>query len=124
MSQITLQGKQRALIRVAESRVAVLDAATVSKEHASRCARALPVSPATLGRVGVMAGAAASVLGVISGWRKRRNMAARQAEKSSASPVSLVVQMLVPFLMPVLQRSLQKVVDNQNKSSFGQKMGF
>ncbi|MEE1265955.1 MAG: hypothetical protein UHH87_06680 [Akkermansia sp.] len=104
--------------------MAVLDAATVSKEHASRCARALPVSPATLGRVGVMAGAAASVLGVISGWRKRRNMAARQAEKSSASPVSLVVQMLVPFLMPVLQRSLQKVVDNQNKSSFGQKMGF
>lgn len=122
MSQITLQGKQRALIRVAESRVAVLDAATASKEHASHCVRMLPVSPAALRRVGVVAGAAASVMGVLAGLRKRRHTVARQVEKSAASPGAVVIQLLLPFLLPVLQRSLQKFVDNQSKSSFGQKI--
>ena len=124
MSQVTLQGKQRALIRVAESRVAVLDAASSSKEHASRCVRALPVSPATLKRVGMMAGAAASAMGLLAGLRKRKKTAEKQVVKDSVSAFSFITQLLLPLFLPVLQRSLQNVVDTQNKSSFGQKIGF
>ncbi|MBR5330797.1 MAG: hypothetical protein IKV13_04835 [Akkermansia sp.] len=124
MSQITLQGKQRALIRVAESRVAVLDAATASKEHVSRCVNALPVSPATLKRVGVMAGAAASVMGVLAGLRKRSKSAEKKVEQGGTSAVSFVAQLLLPLILPALQRSLQKVLVNQDMAARGQKIGF
>lgn len=124
MSQITLQGKQRALIRVAESRVAVLDAATASREHVSRCVNALPISPATLKRVGVVAGAAASVVGILTGLRKRRKSAEKYVEKGTSSPYSFLMQLLLPLVLPVLQRSVQKMAGNQDASNRGQKLGF
>ena len=111
MSQITLQGKQQALIRVAESRVAMLDAVSSTREHAASCMKALPVSPATVMKIGAAAGAAASVLGTISGLKRKK----QAAEKKAARPVSntgmlvqLVMQLVAPMLMPKLQQFLHQ----------------
>lgn len=124
MSQVTVQGKQRALIRVAESRVAALDAVTASKEHASRCVKSLPVSPSVLKRIGLAAGAAASVMGALAGLRKRKKTAEKRAEKSPASACVFLVQMLSPVLLPFLQRFLQKSVLNQGSSVSGKRSDF
>lgn len=111
MSQITLQGKQQALIRVAESRVAVLDAVSSTREHAASCVKALPVSPSTVMKIGAAAGAAASVLGAISGLKRKK----QAAEKKAASPTSnigmlvqLALQLVAPMLLPKLQHFLQQ----------------
>ena len=105
MSQITLREKQQALMHVAASRVAVLDSVTSAKEHASSCVRALPISPAVLMRAGAVAGAAASVVGAVVGLRNRRNRAEKSVSKLSAhSALSALVQVLLPVILPRVQR--------------------
>lgn len=111
MSQITLQGKQQALIRVAESRVAVLDAVSSTREHAASCVKALPVSPAMILKVGAAAGAAASVLGVLAGMKRKRAAAEKMVARhpSNASMlVQILMQVVAPFLLPKLQQVLQR----------------
>lgn len=111
MSQITLQGKQQALMRVAESRMAVLDAAAATRTHADKCVRALPVSPATLMRVGAAAGAAASVLGTLAGLRRRKKTAEKAAAKlpgTSSMLMQLLLQIMAPMLLPKIQQMLQE----------------
>ncbi len=111
MSQITLQGKQQALIRVAESRVAVLDAVSSTREHAASCVKALPVSPSTLMKIGAAAGAAASVLGTISGLKRKKLAAEKKAARPSPNIgllVQLVLQLVAPMLLPKLQHILQQ----------------
>ena len=124
MSQITLQGKQQALIRVAESRVAALDAISATQEHASRCVQALPVSPATLKRVGVAVAAAASVVGVMSGLRKRKLRAERNAANAFFATPSVLLQLISPLLLPLVQQFLQKNADKQKSAGQGQQIGF
>lgn len=121
MSQITLQGKQQALMRVAASRVAVLDSVTSVKEHASGCVRALPVSPSVLMRLGATAGAAASVLGTLAGLRRRKRLAEKKAAKSgSQSALIMVIQLLLPVLLPHIRKMLQDKVGVNG----GQSMNF
>ena len=111
MSQITLQGKQQALIRVAESRVAVLDAVSSTREHAASCVKALPVSPSTVMKIGAAAGAAASVLGAISGLKRKKHAAEKKAASSTSNIgmlVQLALQLLAPMLLPKLQHFLQQ----------------
>ena len=119
MSQITLQGKQQALMRVAASRVAVLDAVGATQKHANGCVRALPVSPAVLMRIGAAAGAAASVMGTLAGLRHRRKVAEKAAVASgtSVTSVKLILQLLSPVILPVLQSWLQKTMSRNQKSS-------
>ena len=114
MSQITLQGKQQALMRVAASRVAVLDAAASTRQHADRCLRSLPVSPSTIMKIAASAGAAATVMGTLAGLRRRRKAAEKKAAAKSSpagQTLQLLWQLLVPSLLPVLQKMLQKRLD-------------
>lgn len=107
MSQTALQGKQQALIRVATSRVAVLDSVCSVKEHADACVRALPVSPSTLVRAGAAAGAVASVAGTFIGLSRRKKTAERNALKmKSQSLVGMLIQLLLPLAMPYVQKIL------------------
>lgn len=110
MSQDALQGKQQALIRVAESRVAVLDSVSASYEHAARCVRALPVSPAVLKKAGVAAGAAASVMGIFAAWRRKKRTAEKTAVKSGVAGVlvPMLLQSVMPMILPLLQNALSK----------------
>lgn len=126
MSQVTLQGKQQALMRVAGSRVAVLDAVASTKSHAQACVRALPVSPTTLKRIGAAAGMAASVFGTVVGLRKKQKLAEKAAAKSWSGNMlaQIALQLLAPVLLPVLQRYLQNYVKNQQGVSTGQPLGF
>ena len=113
MSQITLQGKQQALMRVAASRVAVLDAVVATQQHAGSCVRALPISPSTIFKIGAVLGAAATVTGTLAGFRRRRIAAEKKAaaKSSSTGPLwQLALQLATPVLLPMLQRMLQKVV--------------
>ena len=118
MSQITLQGKQQALMRVAASRVAVVDAVGSTQKHFSGCVKALPVSPSTLMRIGAAAGAAATVMGTLAGLRKRRNAAekAAAAKRPSGTP-QLIIQFLGPVLLPIIQRWLQKAITQGQKAA-------
>lgn len=98
-------------MRVAASRVATLDAVSSAKEHAGRCVKALPVSPALLLRVGAAAGAAATVLGTIAALRSKKKAAEKNVRKqgsSQAALIQLALQALAPAIIPMLQRSLQK----------------
>lgn len=111
MSQITLQGKQQALIRVAESRVAVLDAVSSTREHAASCVNALPVSPSTIMKIGAAAGAAASVLGTISGLKRKKAAAEKKAARPASNTgmlVQLAMQLAAPLLLPRVQQFLQQ----------------
>lgn len=111
MSQITLQGKQQALMRVAASRVAVVDAVASTQRHVGSCVRALPVSPATIMRIGAAAGAAASVVGALAGLRRRRKAAEKAAAASQGVyglAFQVIMQLLGPVLLPMLQRFIQK----------------
>jgi hypothetical protein len=127
MSQTTLQGKQQALMRVAASRVAVVDAVSATRERASSCLKALPVSPAVLVRVGTAIGAATTVIGTLSGLRRRRKLAEKAAAKTSA-PAGLIFQLLMqllgPVLLPAIQKFLQDKVQVRASSSSGRTMGF
>lgn len=108
MSQIALQEKQHALMRVAASRVAVLDSVTSVKEHVTGCIRVLPVSPAVLVRAGAVAGAAASVFGTLAGLRNRKIRAERQASKVAGGTTWYsVFQLVLPVLLPYLQKIMQ-----------------
>lgn len=121
MSQITVQGKQQALMRVAATRVAVLDSVSSVSEHAAGCVRALPVSPAVLMKVGAAAGAAASVLGTMAGFRKRRLQAERKAAGTGASSTwKMLVQLVLPMLLPYLRQFLQ----SRGYAGDGQSMKF
>lgn len=111
MSQITLQGKQQALMRVAASRVAMLDAVSATRGHAVACVNALPVSPATVLKLGAAAGAAASVMGAMAGWRRKKKVAEQKAVKPNSSLgmlLQLALQLATPVLLPRLQQYLQK----------------
>ena len=124
MSQITYQGKQRALIRVAESRIAALDAVNASREHASRCIKAMPVSPSVLKRIGVVAGAAASVAGVLAGLRRKKKTAEKSASKGTVPLLAFLLQTLTPIALPMLQRSLQNLAAKQTPASPGKLNDF
>lgn len=126
MSQVTLPGKEQALMRVAGSRVAVLDAMGAAKSHAQSCVRALPVSPAMLMRLGTIAGVAASVVGAMAGLRRKKKIAEKAAVKQGSSSLLMQValQMLTPALLPVLQRALQNYVKTQPSDSPGRPAGF
>lgn len=93
-------------MRVAESRVAALDAVTSTREHVGRCVRALPV----LKRVAIVAGAAASVVGVCAGLRSRKKSAQKIASgtTSAAGMLQIVMQLAGPMLLPVVQKYLAK----------------
>ena len=108
-------------MRVAASRIAVLDSITSTREHAGRCVRAFPVTPATLKKIGVAAGAAASVLGVCAGLRKKKKAAEIKAGKSSSTGLifQVLLQVLGPVLLPVVQRALSKQVHTANDGSSG-----
>lgn len=99
------------MMRVAASRVAVVDAVASTQRHVGSCVKALPVSPATIMRIGAAAGAAASVVGALAGLRRRRKAAEKAA---AASPgiyglaFQMIMQLLGPALLPVLQRFIQK----------------
>lgn len=109
MSQVALQGKQQALIRVATSRVAVLDSVCSVKEHASACVRALPVSPATLVRVGAAAGTAASVAGTLIGLNRRKKKAEKNVTRmKSQSLTGMLIQLLLPLALPYVQKILRQ----------------
>ncbi|MBQ9829493.1 MAG: hypothetical protein IJO38_04060 [Akkermansia sp.] len=111
MSQITLQGKQQALIRVAESRVAMLDAVSSTREHAALCVKALPVSPSTVMKIGAAAGAAASVLGAVSGLKRKKLAAEKKAARPASNTgmlVQLAMQLAAPLLLPKLQQFLHQ----------------
>lgn len=112
MSQITLQGKQQALIRVAESRVSVLDAVSSTQEHAASCVKALPFSPSTMMKIGAAAGAAASVLGTIAGL-KRKKLAAEKHAAKPASNAGMLVQLVMQFALPLLLPKLQKILQQK-----------
>lgn len=120
MSQITLQGKQQALMRVAASRVTLIDSAAAVREHASGCVRALPVSPATLMRLGAVAGAAASVAGTMAGLRRRKKQAENRVAgtKGSFGSISMLLQLLLPVVLPHLRRYMQ------SRTGEGQSMNF
>ncbi len=113
-------------MRVAASRIAVLDSISSTREHAGRCVRALPVTPATLKKIGVAAGAAASVLGVCAGLRKKKKAAEIKAGKNS--PTGLIFQVLLqvlgPVLLPVVQRALSKQVHTAQDSSLGKTLSL
>lgn len=113
MSQTSLPGKQQALIRVAESRVAMLDAMSSTGSHASACVRALPVSPSIILKVGAAVGTAATVMGTLAGLRRKKKIAEKQASKSVAtysSVLSMAMQLLAPLLLPSLQKMLQSQI--------------
>lgn len=117
MSQNALPEKQQALIRVATSRVAMIDSACSVRDHTKACVRALPVSPTTLVRAGTAVGAVASVVGTIIGLNRRKNKAAKRAsEMQSWSLVSMIFQLLLPLVLPYVQKILRKkgiVTDSQ-----------
>lgn len=108
-------------MRVAASRIAVLDSITSTREHAGRCVGALPVTPATLKKVGIAAGAAASVLGVCAGLRKKKKAAEIRAGKNSSTGLmfQILLQVIGPVLLPVVQRALSKQVNAVNDGNSG-----
>lgn len=116
MSQITLQGKQQALMRVAASRVAVLDAVSATRGHAAACVKALPVSPATVLKLGAAAGAAASVMGAMAGLRRKKKAAEQKAAKPNSS-LGMLLQLAVQLATPVLLPKLQQYVQNMGAKS-------
>ncbi len=99
------------MMRVAASRVAVVDAVASTQSHVGSCVRALPVSPAVIMRIGAVAGTAASVAGALAGLRRRRKAAEKAAAASpsiSGVAFQVVMQLLGPVLLPMLQRYIQK----------------
>lgn len=127
MSQTTVQGKQQALIRVAESRVAALDAVVTTQQQLSRCIGVLPVSPSFLLKMGTAAGAAASVMGVVSVLKRKKKTAEKLVAKSGGTPAGLVpvvVQLLAPVLLPMAQRLLQKWAVRSTSSGNGRSVDF
>lgn len=98
-------------MRVAASRVAVVDAVASTQRRVGNCVRSLPVSPATIMRIGAVAGTAASVMGALAGLRRRRKAAEKVA---AASPgvygliFQVIMQLMGPALLPMLQRLIQK----------------
>ena len=127
MSQTTLPGKQQALMRVAASRVAVVDAVSSTRERTSACLKMLPVSPAVLMRAGAAVGAAATVVGTLSGFRKRRKLAEKAAAKAPA-PAGMIFQLLVqflgPILLPVIQKFVQEKAQAGSTGASGRTIGF
>ena len=127
MSQTTVQGKQQALIRVAESRVAALDAVASTQKQLSRCIGVLPVSPSFLLKMGAAAGMAASVMGAVSVLKRKKKTAEKLAAKSGGSPAGLVpvvVQLLAPVLLPMAQRLMQKWAVRSTSSVNGRPVDF
>lgn len=127
MSQTTVQGKQQALIRVAESRVAALDAAASTQKQLSRCIGVLPVSPLFLIKMGTAAGAAASVVGAVSMLKRKKRTAEKLAAKSGGTPAGLVpvvAQLLAPVLLPMAQRLIQKWAARSTTSGNGRSVDF
>lgn len=99
------------MMRVAASRVAVVDAVASTQRHVGSCVSALPVSPATIMRIGAVAGAAASVVGALAGLRRRRKAAEKAAIAApgvSGLAFQVIMQLLGPALLPMLQRFIQK----------------
>lgn len=96
-------------MRVAESRVSVLDAVGATRSHAVACVRALPISPSLLMKLGAAAGAAASVAGIIASLRRKRKQAEMKASSISSykSLLPMVLQLLAPVLLPLLQGMLK-----------------
>lgn len=114
-------------MRVAASRVAAVDAVSSTREHASRCVAALPVSPSLMLRAGAVAGAAATALGVFSALKRKRKAAEKQASRFDASAPymwQLVMQVLAPALIPAAQRALQKWSQKGNAESNGAEFKF
>ncbi len=112
-------------MRVAESRIAVLESVTSSREQCSRCVRALPVSLPVLKRIGVAAGAAASVLGLCAGLRSKKKAAQKAVGKSPS--IGFVLQAVLQVFGPMLLPLLQKKVMNQaggGKSNQGKPLSF
>lgn len=127
MSQITLQGKQQTLIRVAESRVGVIDAVASTKTHASRCVSALPVSPAALLRTLAVAGGCASALGVFSALKRQKKKGERMVTCKTSGKngtAQLVLQVLLPVFLPVIQRSLHKWSSGHAAAETGKSIKF
>jgi hypothetical protein len=121
MSQIALPEKQQALIRVASSRVAVIDSASSVKEHSCLCVQALPVSPSTLVRIVAATGTVASVAGALIGLnRKRKNAEKRASEMKSQSLVGMIIQLLLPLALPYVQKILSSkgVVSDSHNMKF------
>lgn len=109
-------------MRVAESRIAALDAVTSTRDHAGRCVRALPVSLSVLKGVGIAAGTAASVVGVCAGLRGRKKSAQKMVSKSSsfAGVLQVLMQIAGPFMLPMLQKYLVK----HSAGTQGKTVGF
>lgn len=98
-------------MRVAESRVSVLDAVGATRSHAVACVRALPISPSLLMKLGAAAGAAASVAGFVASLRRKKKLAEMKASSSSSytSLLPMVLQLAAPVLLPLLQGMLKKI---------------
>ena len=86
-------------MRVAASRIAVLDSITSTREHAGRCVKVLPVTPATL----------------------KKKAAEIKAGKSSSTGLifQVLLQVLGPVLLPVVQRALGKQLHTADGGSLG-----
>lgn len=117
MSQTSFQGKQQSLIRVAESRVSVIDAVSSTREHVLSCVKELPVSPSTIMKIGAAAGAAASVMGAVAGLRRKKS----EAEKKVLKPVTgagMLVQLALQFAAPVLLPRIQQFLQQRSAKGF------
>ncbi len=97
-------------MRVAASRVAVIDSISATRTHAGRCVSALPVSLPALKKIGVALGSAAAAVGVCAGIRKKKKAAEIKTANSSSSSfiLQLLLQVLGPVLLPMAQKALQK----------------
>lgn len=97
-------------MRVAESRVSVLDAVGATRSHAVACVKALPISPSLLMKLGAAAGAAASLAGFVASLRRKKKLAEMKAASSSSftSMLPVLLQLAAPVLLPLLQSLLKK----------------
>lgn len=97
-------------MRVAESRVAVLDAVGETRSHAVSCVKALPVSPSLLVKLGTAAGAAATVAGFVASLRRKKKLAEMKASRATSykSLLPMVIQLVAPALLSLLQGKLTK----------------
>lgn len=127
MSQVIVQGKQQAMMRVAASRVSVLDAVVSTRSHATGCVKALPLSPASIARIGAVAGAAATLTGVVVGLMRKKKNAEKKVSRSSSVAgmlVPLVFQTLGPVLLPMLQRVMQQRMEASDAGAMGKGIKF
>lgn len=114
-------------MRVAASRVAVVDAVSSTRERTEACLKALPVSPAVLMRAGAAVGAAATVVGTLSGIRRRRKLAEKTAAKAPSSAgltFQLLMQFFGPMLLPAIQKFLQEKTHTDSSAVSGRTVRF